>query len=110
MWYRNGGALAHFSRAVLDVLNNTYHDRWIGSGDPTAWPSSSPDLNSLEFYLNPLVYAAPVDNEEALHHRIVDARQTLRNYPGIFERMRRSMIRRTEACIESHGGHFEHLS
>jgi hypothetical protein len=34
-----------------------------------------------------LVYAAPVDNEEALHYRIVDACQTIRNYPGIFERM-----------------------
>jgi hypothetical protein len=56
-----------------------------------------------------LVYAAPVDNEEALHHRIVDACQTIRNYPGIFERMRRSMMRRVEACIESYGGHFEHL-
>jgi hypothetical protein len=53
-----------------------------------------------------LVYGAPIDNEEALHHRIVDACQTIRNCPGIFERMRRSMMRRVEACIESHGGHF----
>jgi hypothetical protein len=30
-----------------------------------------------------LVYAAPVDNEEALHHRIVDACQTIRNCPDI---------------------------
>jgi hypothetical protein len=29
--------------------------------------------------------------------------------PGILERMRRSMMGRVEACIESHGGHFEHL-
>jgi hypothetical protein len=56
-----------------------------------------------------IVYAAPVDNEEALHHRIVDACQTIRNYPGIFERMRRPMMRCVEAFIESHGGHFEHL-
>jgi hypothetical protein len=55
------------------------------------------------------VYGAPVDNEEALHHRTVDACQTIRNYPGIFERMRWSMMRRVEACIESRGGHFEHL-
>jgi hypothetical protein len=27
-----------------------------------------------------LVYAVPVDNEEALHHCLVDARQTIRNY------------------------------
>jgi hypothetical protein len=41
------------------------------------------------------VYAAPVDNEEALHRRIVDACQTIGNYPGIFERMWRSMMRST---------------
>jgi hypothetical protein len=55
-----------------------------------------------------LVYAAPVDNEEALHHRTVDTCQTIRNFPGIFERMQRSMRRRVKACIEYHGGHFEH--
>jgi hypothetical protein len=38
------GAPAHFSRAVRDVLNNTYHDPWIGRGGPTAWPPRSPDL------------------------------------------------------------------
>jgi hypothetical protein len=47
--------------------------------------------------LKSLFYASPFDNEEALHHRIVDACQTIRNYPGIFERMRRSMMRRVEA-------------
>jgi hypothetical protein len=56
-----------------------------------------------------LVYAAPFDNEEALHHRTVDACQTIRNYRGIFERMRRSMMRRVEACTECHGGHFGNL-
>jgi hypothetical protein len=84
----------------------------MGRG-PTAWPSPSPDLNPLDFYvwghLKTLVYAASVDNEEALHHRIVAACQTIRCYPGIFERMRRSMMRRVEACTESHGGHFQHL-
>jgi hypothetical protein len=51
------------------------------------------------------VYAAPVDNEEALHHRIVHACQTIRNYPGNFERMQWAMMRRVEVCIESHGGY-----
>jgi hypothetical protein len=59
-------------------------------------------------HLHTRVYAAPVDKEEALHRTVV-ACQTNRNYPGIFARMWRSMIRRVEACIESHGGYFEHL-
>jgi hypothetical protein len=39
------------------------------------------------------VCITPVDNEERLHHRIVDACQTVRNYPGVFQRTRRSMSR-----------------
>jgi hypothetical protein len=73
----------------------------------------SPDLNSLDFYLwghlKTLVYAAPVDNEEALHHCIMDACQTICNFPGIFEQMQRFMIRHFVVCIESHRGYFEHL-
>jgi hypothetical protein len=30
------------------------------------------------------MYAAPVDNEDALHHRLVDACQTICNYPPHF--------------------------
>jgi hypothetical protein len=52
---------------------------------------------------------SPVDKEDVLHYRIVDASLTIRSYPGIFARMRRSMMRHVEACIEFHGGHFEHL-
>jgi hypothetical protein len=107
------GAPASFSRAVRDVLSNIYHGRWIGRGGPTAWPLRSPDFNPLDFYnwehLKAHVYAAPIDNEEALHHRIVDACQTIGNYSGIFERMRRSMMRRVDACTESHLEHIEHI-
>jgi hypothetical protein len=61
------GAPAHFSRAVRDVLSNTYHGRWIGRGGPTAWPPRLSDLNSPDFYLwghlKTLMYVAPVDND-----------------------------------------------
>jgi hypothetical protein len=50
MWYKHDGALAHFSRAVRNVLNNTYHNQWMGRGGPTAWPPCSPDSNPLDFY------------------------------------------------------------
>jgi hypothetical protein len=68
--YMHNGAPAHFSRAVRNVLNDTYHDLLIGRGGRTAWPPCSPDLNPLDFslwkHLNTLVYAVPVDNEETL--------------------------------------------
>jgi hypothetical protein len=113
MWYMHDSVPVHFSCAVRDVLNNTYHAQWIGRGWPTAWSTCSPDLNPLDFYLwghlQILVRAAPVDNEEAFHHCIVDACKTTRNYPTIFEQMRCSMMRCVETWTEFHGGHFEHL-
>jgi hypothetical protein len=66
------------------------------------------DFHLWEHLKSP-VYAAPVDNEEALHHCIVGACQNIRLDPGIFARMWLSMMRRVEACIEFHGGHFELL-
>jgi hypothetical protein len=80
------GAKTHFSRAVRDVLNNTFHDRWICTAGPTAWCPHSPDLNPLDFYLwehlTSLVHAAPVDTEETLHHRTVDACETSATAPA----------------------------
>jgi hypothetical protein len=63
---------------ILAVLCEVaYHDRGIGTGGATAWSPRSPDFNPLDFYLwghlKSLVYAVPVDNEEALHHRIMNA-------------------------------------
>jgi hypothetical protein len=106
--------LQHILAVLCEMFSITYvyHDRWIGRGG-TAWPPRSPDLNPLDVYLwghlKALEYVAPADNEVALHHGILDTCQSIRNYPGIFERMRRSMMRRVEGCIESHGGHSEHL-
>jgi hypothetical protein len=52
MWYLHDGAPPHLSCAVLDVLSNTCHVRWIGRGGPNAWPPrSTPDLILLDFYL-----------------------------------------------------------
>jgi hypothetical protein len=32
VWHMRDGAPAHFILAMLDVLNNISHDRWIGTG------------------------------------------------------------------------------
>jgi hypothetical protein len=52
---------------------------------------------------------SPADNEETLHRCIAHAYQTICNCPDISERMRLSVMRRVKECIESCGGHFEHL-
>jgi hypothetical protein len=78
---------------VRDVSNNTYHDRWPLHG-----------LHARQIWILWILTCGdtykPIDNEEALHPGTVDACQTVRNQPGIFGRMRWSMMRRVEARIE----------
>jgi hypothetical protein len=44
-----------------------------------------------------LPVGTPENPSDEAHHRIVGARQNIPNYLFIFERMRRSMMRRVEA-------------
>jgi len=51
--------------------------------------------------LKTLVYWAAIENEKALHERMFDACQTIRNRPETFERVRHSVIRRDHTGIDS---------
>lgn len=111
MWFMHDGAPAHFSILAREYLNEVYQNKWIGRGGPQPWPPRSPDLNSLDFFLwghlKSLVYATPVHTVDDLRHRIIDGFETVRNTPGVFERVRESMRRRSEACIRAGGSHFQ---
>ncbi|KAJ4447321.1 hypothetical protein ANN_09325 [Periplaneta americana] len=71
-----------------------------GRGGPIAWPPRSPDLNPLDFYLwghlKSLVYSSPVPDLESLRNRIVACSEDIRNIPGVWDRVRRSMRHRCE--------------
>jgi hypothetical protein len=43
-------------------------------------------------HLTTLVYSAPIENEEALHQRMFDACQSIRNRPETFEMVQQSVI------------------
>lgn len=113
LWYMHDGAPAHFAAAVRRHLTRRYGQRWIGRGGPVPWPPRSPDLNPLDFcvwgHLKTEVYSTPVNTVEELEQRVVHACQEFRNDPGVFERIRHSLQRRTQYCIQMQGRHFEHL-
>jgi hypothetical protein len=113
IWFMHDGAPPHFRLHVRDFLNQTFREKWIGRGGPTPWPPRSPDLNPIDFYvwghLKSLVYERPIATRDELRARIFDACHTIKNTPGIFERVRESMTRRINACIGSNGSHIEHL-
>lgn len=113
IWFQHDGAPSHFSHYAREYLNRDFPARWIGRGGPIAWPPRSPDLSPIDFFLwgflKGLVYETPVTSDEDLVARVVEAAARVRDRPGLFERVRQSMIRRCEACIVADGRNFEHL-
>lgn len=51
VWYQHDGAPPHSSRAVINYLNQTFTNRWIGRGGPVQWPPRSPDMSPNDFSL-----------------------------------------------------------
>src|SRR5678816_3063044 len=45
------GCPAHTARTVQHHLNVSHPGWWIGTWGPIPWPSRSPDLTQLEYYL-----------------------------------------------------------
>jgi hypothetical protein len=39
------------TKEVTALLNEHYDDQWLGRGRPVPWPSQSPDLSPLDFFL-----------------------------------------------------------
>jgi len=72
------------------------------------WPSRSPDLTPLDYflwgYIKALINTSPVDSEDDLIARIVEAAATWH-----FERTRQSLLRRCRLCIEVGDRTFENL-
>jgi hypothetical protein len=113
MWFMHDGAPAHFSMYAREYLHAVCPARWIERGGPRFWPAHSPDLNPLDFFvwenLRCLVYETPVEWENDLLPRIQVACNNIRQTPGIFERVRQSMVRPCGLCSEVGGRHFEQL-
>ncbi|KAL7648419.1 UNVERIFIED_CONTAM: hypothetical protein RMT77_000325 [Armadillidium vulgare] len=112
MWFMHDEAPAHFSAEVREHLNDTFPNQRKGRGGPVPWPSRSPDLNPLDYYLwghlKTLVYSSPIDAVEDLRLRVISGIETIKQTPGIFEWVRQSMRRRLDSCIGNNGGHFQH--
>jgi len=51
MYFQYDGAPSHYTRHVMQHLNDTFPDRWIGCGSTINWPPRSPDLTPLYFCL-----------------------------------------------------------
>jgi hypothetical protein len=109
MWYIHDGAPAHFSRVVRDILNNTYHDRWICRGGPTAWPPRTPGLHPVDL-LPVRTPKTPCLCSSCWQQRIISPSHCgcPSDYPQLPWHpwtVRRSVMVRVEESIKSRGGH-----
>lgn len=111
LYFQLDGCPAHYFAPVLNWLNTNYGERWIGRGGPVAWPPRSPDITPMDFflwgYIKDIVYATPVNTREELIQRIRDAARTIT--PEHLSNVRRSILRRSDLCINQNGSHFEQL-
>ncbi|GFY22243.1 uncharacterized protein TNCV_3298861 [Trichonephila clavipes] len=82
---------------------------WAGWSGKLA--GTSPDLSCLDFFLwghmKNLVYASPVDSNEALVVRITVVAGEIREITGVFANVRHSLRQRCEASIFAGGRFFE---
>lgn len=79
----------HFSSIAPQYLNTIYSNRWILRVGAQRWP--------------------PIENVQELRNRITVCCETIRNTPGIFERVRQSIHHRIDSCIGVREGHFQQI-
>ena len=113
MIYQQDGAPPHFSKQVMDHLNQEFPGRWVGRGGPIRWPARSPDLTPLDFYLwghlKDVVYNSKVNSREELIQKIQGAALAIKENQESLRKATQSVLVRARKCIEVDGGHFEHL-
>ena len=68
MYFRHDGAPSHYTRHVMQHLNDTFPKRWIGCDSTINWPPRSPDLTPLVFCLWGLI-KSEVYGKKWIHER-----------------------------------------
>ena len=49
-WFQHDGAPAHAAHEIVNLLNQIFPNKWIGSNGPVEWAPRSPDLTPLDFF------------------------------------------------------------
>lgn len=113
VWFQQDGAPAHSARQITELLNNTFHEKWIGRYGPIKWPARSPDLSPNDFFLwgnlHQQVYnqIEKYPNVMALKDKIVQSCFNIT--PRQLSNVRNSFLNRLGYCSANYGGHFENL-
>ncbi|XP_050522916.1 uncharacterized protein LOC126905895 [Daktulosphaira vitifoliae] len=119
MWFMMDGAPPHHTNAVREQLFFMFPEGIIGrqAGNRAhyrpniVWPPRSPDLTPCDFflwgYLKEKVYCNEVSSKEELIARIFEACRSINGISDIYEKIRYSMKKRLQLCVQKQGGHIE---
>jgi len=88
MYSQHDGAPSHYTRHVMQYLNDTFPNRWIGRGSTINWPPRSPDLTPLYFCLWVLM------KSEVYRKKVATRDELLVNILGV-HRLHKGTSRRT---------------
>jgi len=112
MYLQHDGAPSHCTRHVMQHLNDTFPNRWIGRGSTINWPPRSPDITPLDFCLWGLmkseVYRKKVHILEELLINILDVIACIKESQDALKRTTRHVFTRVANSIDVDGGIFEH--
>ena len=113
MYCQHDGAPSHYTRHVMQHLNDTFPNRWIGRGSTINRQPRSPDLIPLDFCLWGLmkseVYRKKVDTRDELLFNILDVIACIKERQDALRRTTRHVFTRFVKCIDVDCGIFEHL-
>ncbi|GFW45015.1 DUF4817 domain-containing protein [Trichonephila clavipes] len=107
LWSQQDGATCHTSRAIIDLLKDTFGDRLISRFGPVNWPPRSCDLTPLDHfmwgYLKSLVYA---DKPQTLDHLEDNSRCVITDIrPQMLEKVNENWTSRLDYIHTIRGSH-----
>jgi hypothetical protein len=113
IYFQHDGAPPLFSCTVIQYLNNTFSDWWIGCGGTYKWPARSPDLNPMDYglwgWMESQVYEIEVNTWDELPAYILAASVDIKEHHYWLRQTIRCLHKWAEMCIEVKGGILKNL-
>jgi len=113
MYFQHDGDLSHHTRHVMQHLNDTSPNRWIGRGSTIIWPIRSPNLTTFDFRLWGLMkgelYRKKVDTRDEQLVNLLDVIACIIECQDALRRTTHHEFTRVAKCIDTDGGIFKHL-
>lgn len=107
-YFQQDSATAHTAQITINYLHQFFPDRLISVG---LWPSRSPDLTPLDFFLFPYlkntIYRNQIQNLQQLRNAIEEAIANIG--PEMLTNVFNNLSRRVQCCLAVEGRHFEHI-